>query len=106
MDKIRLGRSGLLATKIGLGGIPIQRLGTADAVRVICHCLDLGVNLIDTAFGYTTSEERIGMAISGRRQDVILASKSPATDRAGFLAHLDVGLQRLGVELETAVDIW
>jgi len=98
MNKIRLGRSELWVTQIGFGGIPIQRLAEAEAVAVVRHCLDRGINFLDTAHGYTTSEERIGQAIAGIRAGLILASKSPARDRAGVLAHLELSLQRLGVD--------
>jgi predicted aldo/keto reductase-like oxidoreductase len=95
---MRLGRSELMVTRVGFGGIPIQRLPEDEAVAVVRHCLDRGVNYIDTAYGYGTSEERIGKAIAGRRQGLVLATKSPARDRAGFLAHVDLSLERLGVD--------
>jgi aryl-alcohol dehydrogenase-like predicted oxidoreductase len=53
VDTVRLGRSGLMVTRIGLGGIPIQRLSEADATTVVRRCLDLGINFIDTARGYS-----------------------------------------------------
>jgi predicted aldo/keto reductase-like oxidoreductase len=98
MEKIKLGKSELMVSQVGFGGIPIQRLSEAEAVRVVRHCLDRGVSYLDTAIGYSTSEERIGKAIAGRREGLILASKSPAKDRAGLLANLDVSLRRLGVD--------
>ena len=72
-------------SRVGFGGIPIQRLGEADAVRVVLRCLDLGVTFLDTAHGYGTSEQRIGSALTawaGRREDVIIATKTPARDKA------------------------
>jgi aryl-alcohol dehydrogenase-like predicted oxidoreductase len=42
VDKIRLGRSDLMVTRIGFGGIPIQRLSEEDAISVVRRCLDLG----------------------------------------------------------------
>jgi len=98
MDKIRLGRSELWVTQIGFGAIPIQRLQEAEAVDVVQHCLERGINFLDTANAYTTSEERIGKAIAGRRDGLVLATKSTARDRAGVLAHLELSLQRLGVD--------
>ena len=67
MDKVRLGKTGLMVSAVGLGGIPIQRSTEEEAVEVVRRCLDLGVNFIDTANGYGNSEERIGRAIAGRR---------------------------------------
>ena len=76
MEKIRLGKTDMMVTRLGFGGIPIQRLNEDDAVAVVRRCLDLGINFFDTANGYTTSEERIGKAIKGRRQDIFIATKT------------------------------
>ena len=103
MRRIRLGKSGLMATQVGLGGIPIQRLSEDEAIAVVKGCLDLGLNFIDTSRAYTTSEERIGKAIAGRRDEVIIATKSLARDRATLLADLEVSLRLLGVE---AIDLY
>lgn len=98
MDKMRLGRTGLMASRLGFGGIPIQRLCEDEAVAVVRTCLDLGVNLLDTANAYTTSEERIGRAIKGRREDVIIATKSGSRKREDLEEHLKLSLERLGVD--------
>ncbi len=103
MKTTQLGRTGLEVSRVGFGGIPIQRLTEAEAVQVIQRCLDVGVTFFDTANGYTTSEERIGKAIRGRRQEVILATKTGARDRHTAEKHLELSLRRLGVE---AIDIW
>ena len=97
MKKLSLGRTGLMVTQLGFGGIPIQRLTEQESVELIAACLDLGINFVDTANGYTTSEERIGRAIRGRRNELIIASKTGARDRAGARAHLELSLRRLGV---------
>ena len=103
MKRVRLGKTGLEVSRIGFGGIPIQRLNEAEAVRVVARCLELGVNFLDTATGYSTSEERIGKAIAGRRQGLVLATKSPARDAGTATAHIDQSLRRLGVEV---LDLW
>ena len=103
MKRVKLGKTGLEVSRIGFGGIPIQRLGEAEAVRVVERCLDLGVNFLDTATGYTTSEERIGKAIAGRREGLVLATKSPGRDHKTAAAHIDQSLKRLGVEV---LDLW
>lgn len=95
-QETRLGKTGLMVSRIGFGGIPIQRLSEEEAVAVVRRCLDLGVTFLDTANGYTTSEERMGRAIRGRRQGVILATKTGDRERAR--EHLELSLQRLGVD--------
>jgi len=98
LEKIRLGKTEMMVSKLGFGGIPIQRLSEDEAVAVVKKCLDLGITFIDTANAYTTSEERIGKAISGRREGLILATKSGSRSRDGVERHLKLSLERLGVE--------
>jgi hypothetical protein len=96
MEKVRLGRSGLMVSRIGFGGIPIQRLSEDDAVAVVKRCLELGITYIDTANAYTTSEARIGKAIRGKRRSLILATKTQARNKEGVEAHLKQSLKMLG----------
>ena len=103
MKSVRLGKTGLMVSRVGFGGIPIQRLTEAEAVLVLQRCLDLGVTFLDTANGYSTSEERIGKAIAGRREQVIIATKTGARDRATAQEHLELSLKRLNVE---TIDLW
>ena len=98
MDKIRLGKTNMMVTRVGFGGIPIQRLTENEAVAVVKSCLELGINFLDTANGYTTSEERIGKAIKGYREKIILATKSRSCDPEELSQHLDLSLKRLGVD--------
>lgn len=98
MKKVRLGRTGLMVSELGFGGIPIQRLTIEGAVAVVRRCLDAGINYIDTAHGYTTSEERIGLAIKDRREGLVIATKAPATDPAQFTAQMELSFQRLQVD--------
>lgn len=82
-----LGRTGLSVSEISLGTVEIgldygiSSTGehvrpSEDSARELLHlALDLGVNLIDTARAYGESEEIIGRALSGRRNDFILATK-------------------------------
>jgi predicted aldo/keto reductase-like oxidoreductase len=98
VEKIRLGRTGMMVTRLGFGGIPIQRLNEDDAVAVITRCLDLGINFLDTANGYTTSEERVGKAVKGRRKDVFIATKSGGRTPEDIRKHLDLSLKRLDTD--------
>ena len=99
MEKLRFGKTGLMVSKVAFGGIPIMRIPKADAVNIVKETIKLGINFIDTAHGYTDSEEKIGEAIKGmRREDLVIASKSPADDKKTFNEHLDLSLKRLGVD--------
>jgi uncharacterized protein len=98
MKKIRLGRTDIMVTEIGFGGIPIQRLEEEDAVAVVKRCIELGINFFDTANAYSTSEERIGKAIKGQREKVILATKSQSHDSEELSRHIELSLKRLGVD--------
>jgi len=99
VEKLELGKTGLWVSKVAMGGIPIMRLGKKEAVEVVKKVLDMGINFIDTATGYGDSEEKIGQALKGRkRQDLVIASKSPASDKKTFLKHVDLSLRRMGLD--------
>ncbi|MFC2035865.1 aldo/keto reductase [Chloroflexota bacterium] len=98
METLSLGKTKMVVSKLGFGGIPIQRLTENAAVAVVRKCLDLGITFLDTANGYTTSEERIGKAIKGRRDGLILATKSGARTREEVSKHLKLSLKRLGTD--------
>jgi predicted aldo/keto reductase-like oxidoreductase len=95
METIRFGRTGLQVGRTGFGAIPIQRLSFEEAGAILRGAYEAGVNLFDTARGYSDSEEKIGRALSGVRDKVILATKSGAPDRAGLLAHLETSLRNM-----------
>ncbi len=103
MKSVRLGKTGLQVSRIGFGGIPIQRPTEPEAIQLVRRCLELGVTFFDTANGYSTSEERIGKGLAGRRELAIIATKTPARDRATALEHLELSLRRLNVEV---IDLW
>ena len=53
IEKKELGKTGIILRRVGLGGIPIQRITKEEAVKVIGYAIDKGVNFIDSARGYT-----------------------------------------------------
>lgn len=103
MKTTRLGRTGLVVSRVGIGGIPLTRPQPDDCTRLVRHALDRGITFIDTAFGYSDSEERIGRGIAGRREGIVLTTKTPARDRGTALAHLETSLRRLGTDY---IDVW
>jgi len=103
----RLGKTNLEVSRVGIGGIPILRLPMKESVEVVQYALDCGINLIDTANAYSSvkgsSEERIGKAIAGRREEVFIATKSSGRLKKGALKHIEFSLKRLATDY---IDIW
>jgi len=99
MEKKRFGRTGLMVSRIAFGGIPIERLSVSEAADVVRGVIRLGVNFIDTANGYSDSEEKIGLAIKEfPRDEIVIATKTLARDKKTFNEHLDLSLRRLGTD--------
>jgi len=116
MRTTRLGKQGLEVSEIGLGCMGMSefygRADESEAIETIRRALDLGVTFLDTAdmYGPFTNERLVGRAISGRRDDVVLATKfgnvrGENGERLGIRgdpAYLrqacDASLRRLGVD--------
>lgn len=77
MEYRKLGKTGLNVSVLGFGGSELgyERVSVTAARKLLNEALDQGVNVIDTAECYVTSEERIGEAISKRRKDYHLFTK-------------------------------
>ncbi|WP_251152911.1 aldo/keto reductase [Cellulosimicrobium sp. Marseille-Q4280] len=80
MDLRPLGRTGVQVSPLTLGAMMLGPWGNddrQDATRIVHRALDAGINVVDTADVYSAgvSEEIVGEAISGRRDDVFLATK-------------------------------
>jgi aryl-alcohol dehydrogenase-like predicted oxidoreductase len=105
-----LGRTGITVSPYALGAMMFGSLGNPDhddSIRIIRRALEAGINLIDTADVYSMgeSEEIVGKAIKGRRDDVVLATKfanpmGEAPNRRGasrrwILAEVEQSLRRL-----------
>lgn len=99
LPRITLGRTGLHVTRLGIGGAYCE---TPDGYRA---ALDAGVNYVDTARSYRNGEDEkvIGQAIQGRRDALILATKTVQRDAEGARKELETSLQTLGVD---HLDIW
>ena len=107
-----LGRTGLRVSEVGFGGAPagiahyIESWDTDAAaerdsvVQAIRRGLDRGLNYLDTAPGYGAGrgEAIYGEAIAGRRDEVVLATKTGARDPAGIVQSVEQSLQRLGTD--------
>jgi len=108
-----LGRTGVQVSTLVLGAMnfgAIGRLSQDEATALVDAALEGGINLIDTADMYSRgeSEEMVGKAITGRRDDVVLATKAclpmseernqRGTSRRWLVTELDNSLRRLGVD--------
>ncbi len=91
----KLGRTNLEVATISFGGIPIQRDSIENTKEVVDKLEEYGINYIDTARGYTVSEEYLGAALKGRREKFILATKSMARDYEGMKKDVQISLDNL-----------
>ena len=95
MKTISIGNTGLKVNKNGFGALPIQRVSMKEAVYLLQKAYDNGINFYDTARFYTDSEEKIGEALSDRRDRIIIASKTGATTVEEFWKDLHTTLTNL-----------
>lgn len=106
-----LGRTGIQVSPFALGAMMFSSFGNsdqADVDRIVARALDAGINLVDTADAYGNSEEMVGHAIKGRRDNVVLASKfaRPIGDdpnhqggsRRWIVTAVENSLRRLGTD--------
>ena len=76
MEFRRLGDSGLVVSTVGLGTNNLgMKLNEARSREVVNAAFEQGITLFDTADSYGASEERLGVLLKGRRDDVIVATK-------------------------------
>ena len=95
MNMVTLGNTGLKVSAISFGGIPIQRSDAANTMAVVDELEKYGINYMDTARGYTVSEEYLGNALKGRRERFILATKSMARSYEAMARDIDISLDNL-----------
>lgn len=90
-----LGKTGLKISRLGFGGIPIQKIDAEGTRKLIGELVREGVNYIDTARGYTVSEEYLGYALEGVRDKFVLATKSMARTKDAMAKDIDISLNNL-----------
>ena len=95
MEYVTLGKTGLKISRLGFGGIPIQRTDAATTKELMKVMVEKGINYIDTARGYTVSESYLGEALEGYRDKFILATKSMARNKDGMAADIETSLKNL-----------
>ena len=95
MEYVAFGKTGLKISRLGFGGIPIQRID-AEGTKVLMHqLLDAGINYIDTARGYSVSEEYLGYGLEGIRDKFVLATKSMSRTRDAMAKDIETSLKNL-----------
>jgi predicted aldo/keto reductase-like oxidoreductase len=95
MKRIVLGKTGLEIARLGFGGIPIMRVDENQAVEIVLHALERGIDFIDTSRVYATSERKIGMALRQTARRVVLASKSKGRTSDELRADLETSMREL-----------
>ena len=90
-----LGKTGLSISRLGFGGIPIQKIDAEGTRTLIRELIKEGINFIDTARGYTVSEEYLGFALEGVRDSFVLATKSMARTKEAMQKDIDISLKNL-----------
>lgn len=92
---IKLGRTGLMVSASSFGALPVQRVSMDEAKKLLRMAYDGGINYFDTANAYSDSEEKIGEALSDVRHNIIISTKSGASDKATLLKHVELSLRRM-----------
>ena len=95
MRTIRLGRTGIEASAIAFGCLPLQRQPMEDVTRLLRKAYDNGINYYDTARIYSDSEEKIGVALSDVRNEIFIATKSHHFTAQGVTEDLETSLRLL-----------
>lgn len=100
MEKRKFGRTGLETSILGFGGFHLLEIPYRDVEFLLNAYLDAGGNYIETAasYGDGRSELKIGRALSGRRQEFVLVSKTGERSRQGFTDSLDRSLRNLNTD--------
>ena len=95
MQTVRLGKTNITVSKNGFGALPIQRVSKEEAARLLRKAYEGGINYFDTARFYTDSEEKIGLALSDVRENIIISTKTMRTTVEGFWRDLEESLTLL-----------
>lgn len=95
MKTVTLGSTGITTIQNAFGALPIQRVSDAEAVALLQAAYEGGMRYFDTARAYSDSEHKLGLAFSGMRDKVYIASKTMAKTPEDFWADLEKSLEEL-----------
>jgi len=95
MQTVRFGKTELLISQVGFGGIPIIPLSVEAGAAVVRHCFERGITFFDTANMYGDSEKKIGLALESVRDRVVIATKTLERTAEGASKHIAFSLDNL-----------
>lgn len=95
MQKRTLGKTGWEISVVGFGAIKLPLISQKECERLLNAAIDRGINFVDTADCYGDSEEKIGLALKGRRKEFYLSTKIDERDGIGVRNKLERCLRRL-----------
>lgn len=95
MEYRTLGKTDLEISRLGFGGIPIQKIDAESTRSLMLRLAEEGVNYVDTARGYTVSEEYLGFALEGIRDRFVIATKSMARTKEAMANDIETSLKNL-----------
>ena len=90
-----LGKTGLVVSDMGFGALPIQRTEQNEAIKILRRAFEEGVNYFDTARLYSDSEEKIGLAFSDVRKDIVISTKSQCSNVEQLKRDFETSLKML-----------
>lgn len=95
MKQITLGTTGITVCQNAFGALPIQRVSLDEAVAILQRAYEGGIRFFDTARAYSDSEEKVGAAFDGIREQLYIASKTMAKNPEEFWQQLETSLKNL-----------
>ena len=95
MRNITLGKTGITVPQNAFGALPIQRVTLGTAVHLLRMAYDGGMRFFDTARSYSDSEEKVGIAFEGMRDQVYIATKTMAKTPEKLREDLETSLRLL-----------
>ena len=95
MKQITLGTTGITVCQNAFGALPIQRVSLDEAVAILQRAYEGGIRFFDTARAYSDSEEKVGAAFDGIREQLYIASKTMAKTPEEFWQQLETSLKNL-----------
>ena len=95
MRQVTLGSTGITVPQNAFGALPIQRVSTEMAVKLLRRAYEGGMRFFDTARAYSDSEVKVGEAFDGMREKVFIATKTGAKTPDEVRSQLEISLKNL-----------